>query len=799
MKYFKVNFVLTSFISIIIICVSCNTKNNELSKGMHEHSMDVVNFKVIPFPLSSVALLDGPFKNAVELNQKYLLNYNPDRLLAKFRIEAGLVPKAPTYNGWENVTSPAGGVGGNSLAGHTLGHYLSALSLMYAYSGKQEFLDRVNYIVNELDTCQTANKNGYIGAVEKMKKIFEEELAKGEIRSQSFDLNGLWSPIYTQHKIMAGLRDAYRLCNNQKSLQIESRFADWLGNIFKDLDDDKMQNLLQTEYGGMNETLADLYADTKDKKYLSLAQRFYDKTVLTPILNNRDSLSGFHANTQIPKLIGLAREYELTGDENYKRAASFFWQSVIDHHSYVTGGNGNHEYFGQPDKLRNRLSNETTETCNVYNMLKLSKHLFKWNADAKVADYYERALFNQILSSQHPLDGRLVYNLSLEMGGHKVYEDPEAFTCCIGSGMESQSKYAENIYFHNANELYVSQFIASELIWKEKGLKLTQETLFPNEQSTTIKISVDNPIEFSINLRHPYWLPKNQLVIMVNGEENITNSDPGSFVSIKRTWKTGDIVLMKMTFSLRLASTPDDSDRVAIMYGPLVMAGDFGDINFTEKMNEVPLIMTQDRNPSNWLQKDTVNINSFRTKSVGNPFDFTLVPFYSMYKNRYSVYFDLSTPDKIVKQKENEKALKLRKRELQEEAIDSYLPGDSVSSVKHNFKGQGDYVEKFKERKSRVAARNGYFSFDMRVNNKPVSLVLEYWGGFTGSKTFDILVDDQKIATENISGKRDGEFLDVYYKIPVQFTQNTEKVTIKILPHKGSRGGPIFSVWTINK
>jgi DUF1680 family protein len=456
---------------------------------------EVIPFRALPFSLVDVKLLDGPFLHATELDAKTLLNYEPDRLLSKFYAEAGLKPKAEHYMGWENET----------IAGHSLGHYLSACSMMYQTTGDKRFLDRVNYIVSELKYLQDADGKGYIGAFPNGKKILEDEVAKGNIRSQGFDLNGIWVPFYTEHKMMAGLSDAYHLCGNSVALEVERRFADWIDGIVSPLNDDQVQKMLRCEHGGISETLADLYADTKDEKYLRISKIFYQKAILDSLKEERDVLPGKHCNTNIPKLIGLSRIYELTGDTSDRKAAEFFWNTVVRHHSYVSGGNGNEEYFGPEDKLRNRLGEGTTETCNVYNMLKLSEHLFEWNASARVADFYERALFNHILSSQNPESGNVTYNLSLDMGGFKDFQDPFSFTCCVGSGMENHSKYGKNIYYHNDNELFIFQFIASELNWKEKNIRVTQKTSFPEEQGSQFEFKCEKPVKLTLQVRYPVF------------------------------------------------------------------------------------------------------------------------------------------------------------------------------------------------------------------------------------------------------------------------------------------------------
>ncbi len=593
---------------------------------------DVIEFRALPFALTDVRLLDGPFKHATELNVNVLLRYDPDRLLSKFRSEAGLEPKAEPYGGWEAET----------IAGHSLGHYLSAISMMYLTTGNTEFLNRVNYIVNELKTCQDADGTGYIGAFPNGKKILEEEVAKGNIRSKGFDLNGIWVPYYTQHKVMAGLRDAYRMCGNKTALDVSEKFTGWLYTVVDDLSADQIEEMLHCEHGGILETLADLYADTGNKKYLDMTHYFQDKFILEPLSRGEDILPGKHGNTNIPKLIGLARRYELTGDTLDRKTAEFFWQTVVKHHSYVTGGHGNKEYFGEADKLRNRLGDETTETCNVYNMLKLTDHIFEWSASAEAADFYERALFNHILASQNPVDGRVTYNLSLEMGGFKNFQDPEWFTCCIGTGMENHAKYGGSIYFHNDMELYVSQFIASELTWKEKGLKVKQMTQYPEDQGTALEITADEPVRLTINIRYPSWAA-NGIEIAVNGRKEKIKNGPGSFVPLSRKWKNGDRIEVKIPFELRLEFMPDDSLRVAVFYGPAVLAGELGPVEDPSALDSlyVPVLMTTDREPAHWMNPVENSINTFTTDSTGRPRDVQLKPFYRTYDVRYSIFWDM--------------------------------------------------------------------------------------------------------------------------------------------------------------
>ncbi len=752
---------------------------------------EVTLFRAVKFPLTDVRLLDGPFLQATGLNVVSLLNYEPDRLLAKFRSEAGLRPRAKHYGGWEE----------NTIAGHSLGHYLSACALMFQSTGDQEFQNRVNYIVEELALCQEAGGNGYLGAFPDGKRILEEEVAKGDIRSQGFDLNGIWVPFYTQHKLLMGLLDAYYRCGNEKALEVALRFGEWLETVVRDLTDDQVQEMLHCEHGGINEALAELYAASGEERFLRLSEVFHHRAILDSLAIGRDILPGKHANTQIPKLVGLARHYELTGDETDRAAVEFFWERVVHHHSYVTGGHGDHEYFGAPDTLRDRLSNETTETCNVYNMLKLSSHLFTWEASPEVADFYERALFNHILASQHPGDGRVVYNLSLEMGGYKEFQDPLGFTCCIGTGMENHSKYGENIYYHNDEELFVAQYIASELNWRERELKIVQQTRYPEEPSTSLQFECPHPVTLTMMIRFPRWA-ENGMMIRVNGMVHHHRGKPGSFVPVMRNWKNGDVLTVEFPFSLRLESMPDDTNRVAVMYGPLVLAGELGTIDDTAAVHPeyVPVLMTNDRNPATWTVAAEGMANSFRTVNTGRPRELLLKPFYKVYDHRYSVYFDLFTEEQWEKYQSDYQARLEEKKRLESRTLDFFQPGEMQPERDHRFGSDKSWVNEFRRRKFREADRGGWFSFTMKApRHHPLVLGVEYWGGYQGSRTFDIMVNNTVIATENISNVRPGEFFTREYNLPAHLRITGNTVTVKFVPKEGHRAGPVFGVRMLKK
>ncbi|UCD48648.1 MAG: glycoside hydrolase family 127 protein [Phycisphaerales bacterium] len=745
---------------------------------------DVVPLRAEPFELKDVRLLDGPFKHAQDLQQQWLLELEPDRLLAWFRKEAGLEPKAPVYGGWES----------RGVAGHCLGHYLSGCALMYQSTGDGRFRQRVDYIVNELAVCQEANGDGYVAAIPGGKKVFDE-VSRGEIRSAGFDLNGSWVPFYTLHKLFAGLVDAYRLCDNDRALTVNRKLADWLDKTLSGLNHEQMQQVLACEHGGMNEALADLYADTGQERYLKLSRRFHHEFVLDPLTQQVDRLNGLHANTQIPKLVGLARRYELTGDENDRKAAAFFWDRVVNHHSYCTGGHCINEHFGPPDTLNDRLGVNTTETCNVYNMLKLTRHLFMWEADAKVADFYERALYNHILSSHHPGDGRVIYNLTLEMGGYKRYQTKfDSFTCCVGTNMENHAKYGANIYFHTDDRLYVNLFMASELNWREKGLTLRQETRFPDEPSTTLTVACEEAVELALCIRHPYWIEEG-LAITVNGRPVSVTSTPSSYAVVRRTWKDGDRIDVKLPMSLRLESMPDNPNRAAVLYGPVVLAGDLGPVDnpAATRPDFVPVLITGGRSVDEWMVPVLDQPCVFGTQDVGRPCDVTMKPFFRTHERRYSIFWDLFTEEQWrARQAEYQAALE-RRRLMELATVDFFQPGEMQPERDHNLQGQRTEAGRALGRKWRHAVDGGWFSLTMKVlPDRPMQLVCTFWGSDAGGRTFDILIDGQKLVTQTLENNKPGVFYDETYAIGVSLTQGKSRVTVTFQAHPGRMAGGLF-------
>lgn len=746
-----------------------------------------------PFPLSDVSLLGGPFKHAMELNKAYLLELEPDRLLARFREYAGLEPRAPQYGGWE----------AESLSGHTLGHYLSAISMMYASLGEEEFKRRADYMVDELDICQQAHGDGYVSGIPRAKEAFGE-VAAGDIRSKGFDLNGIWAPLYTLHKLFAGLRDAYRLTGNMKALVIERKLADWLDGVLAPLSAEQMEEMMVCEYGGMNEVLADLYADTGEGSYLKLAERFWHKQVLDPLSHHVDCLPGKHANTQIPKLIGLAKQYELTNDPLRKETAEFFWDTVVNHHSYVIGGHSFGEYFGEPNRLNDRLGPHTTETCNTYNMLKLTKHLFEWSALANEADYYERALFNHILASQNPETGGVTYCLSLAMGGSKSFDDPfEDFTCCVGTGMENHASYGSAIYFEGEEKLYVNQFIHSRLDWKRKGVVLVQETNYPESDHSVLRLHCAAPTTFALNIRYPQWA-ENGIDIRINGEPIEVEQQSGSFISIERTWVDEDQVNITIPMSLRLESMPDNPDRAAILYGPVVLAGVLGPIEDPAASDHLytPVMIAKGQRPSEWIHGVPGQPMTFRTAGIGYPRDVELVPFYTIYDKSYTVYWDVFTADEWSKSESDYTEVMRKVKLLEQCTVDYVQPGEMQPERDHNFQGDlSNRVGMLNRRTFRMAGQDGWFSFDMRVNpERPMMLVATYTSAQEMPNCdFELFIDGELLSLEEQGFEENDKFYNVHYPLPLASLSGKEKVTIKLQGKAGRRIRRVFGLRIVDR
>lgn len=520
------------------------------------------------FDLCRVRLLDSPFKENMRRESEWILSLDVNRLLHSFRTQAGVWSgKEGGYRtvrklgGWESLDC--------ELRGHTIGHILSGLALLYAQTGEEQYKIKADSLVTGLAEVQQAIGTGYLSA-------YSEGLIDRNIRGE-----GVWAPWYTLHKIFSGLIDQYLYCGNSQALRIACGMADWAWRKLSPLSEETRVRMIRNEFGGVNDSFYNLYALTNYENYKKLAEFFYHTEVMQPLADRNTDLNRKHANTFIPKLIGEARNYEITGNERGRRLAEFFWNTVIDHQTFATGSNSDKEKFVETDSLSKHLTGYTGESCNVYNMLKLTRHLFCWQADPRYMDYYERALYNHILGQQDPATGMISYFLPMKAGAHKVYSTPDhSFWCCVGSGFENQAKYGESVYFHNDKGLFVNLYMPTTLDWKERGLKVTQETKFPAEDRTRLTLSMLNPQQMTVYLRYPSWSGKAE--VTVNGKKVSVKQKPGSYIAIERMWTDGDCIEARFPMSLHLQATNDNPDVAAILYGPIVLAGRMGTEGMTD-------------------------------------------------------------------------------------------------------------------------------------------------------------------------------------------------------------------------
>lgn len=746
-----------------------------------------------PLPLSSVRVTGGPLKRAQDLNADYLLKLEPNRMMAYYRKRAGLEPKAQGYTGWDGD--------GRNLTGHIAGHYLSGVSLMFAATGDPRFKERADYLVKEMKEVQDKNGDGYLGAVDGLREKFAE-VANGNIKSTFFDLNGLWSPWYTLHKTYAGLRDAYRFTGNRTALELEIKFAAWAETIMSKLNADQTQQVLNTEFGGMNEVLADLYADTGDKRWLNLSRRFDHHAFLEPLKRREDKLAGQHGNTQVPKMLGVLMQYIYTGEQSDGTAAEFFWDAVVNDHTYATGGHGKDEYFGPPDQLAERVDGRTNETCNVYNMLKMTRRLFAVHPDVKYAEFDERALFNHILASIDPQDGSTCYMVPVGRGVRHEYQDMfRSFTCCVGSGMESHALHGQGIYYESGERLWINLYVPSTASWKAAGATVTMTTTFPEGDAATLNLTLQRPKSLTLALRRPSWAGDG-FAVKLNGKSVTQLPRPGSYVELKRTWKTGDTVSLVLPKKLHIEGLADNKRRAALMWGPLVLAGDLGPEQRGASPKESPALVTAEKPLTEWLQPVADNLGVFRTVGVGRNTDgksneLEFVPFYRLHRRTYSIYWDLDTNESWTKRIEELKAERARQQKLEAATILSLQPGAYENEKPFFPKSEESTPDIRHGRLGRRAKK--WFSYDLSVDPaRPIALVVTFNSEERAKRSFEILLDGQRIGEGVIEryppGSPPGRFYDVDYKIPTELLKDKQKVTIRFQSTGGNEAATVFGI-----
>lgn len=764
------------------------------------------------FPLGDVVLLDGPFKHARDLNLQTLLKYDVDRLLAPFRKEAGLKLKAEPFPNWEG------------LDGHIGGHYLTAMAMNYAATGNAECKKRMEYMISELRACQEAHgKNhpdwgiGYVGGIPDSKTIWST-LQKGDLKAYQ----STWAPWYNIHKLYAGLRDAWSYTGNEEAKAIFLKLCDWAINIASGLSDDQMQSMLDNEHGGINETLADAYQMTGDEKYLTAAKRYSHKMLLDPMSSDIDNLDNKHANTQIPKAIGFVRIAELSNDMKYAEAGRFFWETVTSNRSLAFGGNSRREFFPGVSSCIDFINDvEGPESCNSYNMLRLTEALFRVNPSASYADYYERTFCNHILSTQHPEHGGYVYFTPARPRHYRVYSAPnEAMWCCVGTGMENHGKYNQFIYTHKNDSLFLNLFIASELNWKEKGIKIRQETGFPYEEQTILKV-IKGSGGFKLMIRYPAWVKDGEFKILVNGKSIPVKSHPSSYVAIDRNWRPGDMIQILFPMHTRTEQLVNVPDYIAFMHGPVLLAARAGTEDLKgliaddsrwgqhpggQKLpvDKAPILIDDDILT---IADKVLPLNdkplSFTMSGIKmlNPVNTVLEPFFGIHDARYVMYWMALTNNQYQSYIDSLALVEKKRQELMKRTIDFVAPGEQQPEADHIIESNNSNTGNFSDEFWREARNEGYFSYAMRTNSETgLCLIIRYWGAEWGNRKFDIFIDDEKLISENNTGRwNKSSFVDMEYAVPDSCIQGKGTVRVKFQALPGASTSQVYYIRLVRK
>ncbi len=764
----KINLSAIFIVSLLLHCHSVvKAQNAQL----------LVPQKAQNFKIGEVKLLDGPFKASQDAEAKYLLSLDLDKLVAPFRKESGLEPKATSYPGWET----------NSLPGVAASFYLSGAARLYNLTGKDIYLNNMNYILGEMELCQSKN-NGYLLGSRDGLKTFGKLEREGFTTSFNNVSNACGEPYYVMEKLFSGLIDAYRICNNPKALIIATNLADWLDRHMAKINDVEMEKIMSVEYGGMNWVLSDLYIITGNQKYLAMSKRWHDKKVIVPITQGRDVLTGIHANTQFPKMSGLAARYPYTADSTELNGAKFFWDKIVNHRSYATGGNSESEYLSSKDSMSHTLTPYTGENCNEYNMLKLTNLLYNIEPKAEYADYIERTLFNHILAAQNSNDGKICYFLPLMPGAQRRYDDLyEVFSCCVCSALDSYTRHGEYIYSHTASNLIVNLFIPSDLNWKEKGISLKQETNFPYKDVTFLKFACNKATEMGLMIRNPKWLSK-PMTIKVNGKVQTLTPSAG-YYTIKRKWNNGDIVELKLSMGLRTESMADDANKIALFHGPILLAGilENDEANKLVENKLAPALLIKNKPIDQWLK--TTGEPLHYITMLAYPKQISLKPLFELKTGHYSVYWQkIAEKDRLQRIAKDEEKKKEQKR-IEDITIDKIMVGDDNSEKNHSLSGNstlgyGNNGSILIDKAWR--ATKGYeksFSYQMKVSGDvPVALVCKFMGREPYEEwNCKIKVDSTTIV--ELKREKDDSYpvipFEYTYQLPAELTKG--KSSIKVM------------------
>lgn len=761
------------------------------------------------FPLGDITLLDGPLKHARDLNVQVLLKYDCDRMLAPYRKEAGLQPRKPSYLNWDG------------LDGHVGGHYLSALAINAA-TGNEECRKRMEYMISELQLVLDANNqrpeawcHNYIGGVPNSAKMWTA-FSKGDFGPYF----GTWAPFYNIHKMYAGLRDAWLYCGNEQAKNLFLKFCDWAVDITRDLNDEQMEKMLGNEHGGMNEVLADAYAITGEQKYLDCARRFSHRMLLVPLENGKDCLDNMHANTQIPKVIGYQRIAELAHDVQYHNASEYFWEIVTRQRSLALGGNSRREHFPTKENCIDYINDiDGPESCNTYNMLKLTEDLNRVKPNGMYGDFYETAMFNHILSAQHPQHGGYVYFTSARPRHYRNYSAPnEAMWCCVGTGMEDHGKYGQFVWTHDKgvkaedDALYVNLFVASELNWKDRKMVIRQQTAFPYAETSVVEVAKGKGT-FILKVRKPSWC-ENFTVKGVGFDAD--SYEENGFVCMKRKWKKGDQVKISMPMHAYIKPMINVPQYVAIMYGPILLGMKTGtedmrsliadDSRFGQyaggkklALDEAPILLPKhlDDIAKNLKPVPGKPLHFKLATHMENTIDGELQPFFEIHDSRYMMYWlALGENDyKAYMQKlaDEEKA----RQALEARTVDKVNPGEQQPETDHRMETDDSNKGNTEGIFFRDAKDGHYFSYLMQTKGETnLSLQLKFWGQDEWrTSEFDIYVNDKLLCSVNNSHRwRTTQFKTVDYAIPSEFVKGKKEIRVKFVAHKGKQVGQIYGV-----
>ena len=715
------------------------------------------------FSLTDVRLGDSQFKDIQELDHAYLLSLEPERLLSWFRREAGLAPDAPAYPFWESEDV----WGGGPLAGHIMGFSLSSMSMMYEATGDEALKRKIEKMVRGLKECQDAQGDGYLLATINGRRIFEE-VVSGKFTTNNPTINGVWEPVYIMNKIMLGLYNAYLSCDLPQAKDVLVKMADWFGyQVLDKLTYEQIQELLVCEHGSINESYITVYEITGDKKYLKWAKLLNDEDMLIPAAEERDILNGWHANTQIPKFTGFEKVYNYTQEDKYTRAAQFFWETVVDKHTWVIGGNSTGEHFFPVDQFEKRVpSDGGPESCNSVNMMRLTETLYQDYGRMKMVDYYERVLYNHILANYDPHEGMCTYYTSMRPAHYRIYgTQHHSFWCCTGTGMEAPAKFGKMIYAHQGSELYVNLFMPSELNWKDKGVKLVQNTDFPDNNKVVFVINTAAGAHFTLNIRKPHWSTAKKMTVWVNGKKMQLAPNTEGYVQLDRSWSNGDKVEVELTPQVTVEYLKGSDKYAAFLYGPVVLAAKVDNNGLEEAYSfrfpkrtvatlEIPMLTAPALIGSLDKIKKAVSRKSdkelvFECSSEVASTTFELIPFNRIHFNRYAIYFPLYKQMKDYQAVyDQEKKTILENEMLQANTVDHVLIQSPLSESDHKLAGVNmDWGEAY-GRSWRHASNGGYFMYQMAVlPDVPQSLYMQFINTDGGARVFDVLVDGKQIAT----------------------------------------------------